>query len=133
MSLDFLKSLQNKKQPVTESRSYEDMLFAQLERRADKMAESNDTQDHIAMDIPLLLRVFELVREGAKTDVDVHNIVERLLSIKGKGILTMNDYEHIAGNITKGMVPDKDEHEKPPVIKGEELDLNSIRALAGIK
>ena len=133
MSLDFLKSLQPKKQVVAEARSYEDMLLAQLERKADKMAESLDKQDHVAMDVPLLIRVFELVREGAKTDVDVHNITERILSIKDKGVLTMSDYEHIAGNITKGMVPDKPEDEHKPALKGEDLDVNSIRALAGIK
>lgn len=135
MSLDFLKSLQTKKQVVAEAKivSYEDMLLAQLERKADKIGESLDKKDHVAMDIPLLIRVFELVREGAKTDVDVHNITERLLSIKDKGILTMDDYEHIAGNITKGMVPDKPEDEHRPALKGEDLDINSIRALAGIK
>jgi hypothetical protein len=133
MSLDFLKSLQPKKKVVAEARSYEDMLLAQLERRADKIGESLDKKDHVAMDVPLLIRVFELVREGAKTDVDVHNITERLLSIKDKGVLTMDDYEHIAGNITKGMVPDKPEDEHKPALKGEDLDINSIRALAGIK
>ena len=135
MSLDFLKSLQPKKQVVAEAKvvSYEDMLLAQLERKADKIGESLDKQDHVSLDVPLLIRVFELVREGAKTDVDVHNITERILSIKDKGVLTMSDYEHIAGNITKGMVPDKPEDESRPALKGEEMDLNSIRALAGIK
>lgn len=133
MSLDFLKSLQPKKQVVAEARSYEDMLLAQLEYKANKIGESLDKQDHVSLDVPLLIRVFELVREGAKTDVDVHNITERILSIKDKGVLTMSDYEHIAGNITKGMVPDKPEDEAKPALKGEEMDLNSIRALAGIK
>jgi len=135
MSLDFLKSLQPKKQVVAEAKvvSYEDMLLAQLERKADKIGESLDKQDHVSLDVPLLIRVFELVREGAKTDVDVHNITERILSIKDKGVLTMSDYEHIAGNITKGMVPDKPEDESRPALKGEDLDINSIRALAGIK
>ena len=131
MSLDFLKSLQPKKQVVAEARSYEDMLLAQLERKADKMAESLDKQDHVAMDVPLLIRVFELVREGAKTDVDVHNITERILSIKDKGVLTMSDYEHIAGNITKGMVPDKPEDE--PSLNGEMFSLESLKQLAGVK
>jgi len=137
MSLDFLKSLQPKKKAVVaeaKTVSYEDMLLAQLEYKANKIGESLDKQDHVSLDVPLLIRVFELVREGAKTDVDVHNITERLLSIKDKGVLTMSDYEHIAGNITKGMVPDKhDDSHQQPALKGEEMDLNSIKALAGIK
>lgn len=132
--MDFIKSLQTKT-VVAESKtvSYEDMLLAQLEHKANKMAESLDKQDHVSLDVPLLIRVFELVREGAKTDVDVHNITERILSIKEKGVLTMDDYEHIAGNITKGMVPDKPEDESRPALKGETISLESLKLLAGVK
>jgi hypothetical protein len=139
--MEFLRSLQPKKPIVAEARSYEELLLAQLERRADKIAESHNTQDHITMDVPLLLRVFELVREGAKSDVEVHNIAERLLKIKDRGILSMSDYAEIAGPILKGEIPDGEvemgeaddiEHGYPAMPK-EDMDINSLRALAGLK
>ena len=129
--MDFIKSLETKKKPVVESRSYEDMLLAQLEKKADKLAESDNPQDHVSFDIPLLIRVFELIREGAETDVDVHNITERILAIKERGVLTMDDYKEIAGDIKKGMVPDKPE--KEPSLNGETLNLESSKLLAGVK
>jgi hypothetical protein len=139
--MEFLRSLQNKKPIVAEARSLEELLLAQLERRADKITESHNTQDHITMDVPLLLRVFELVREGAKSDVEVHNIAERLLKIKDRGILSMSDYSEIAGPILKGEIPDDEiemgeaddiEHGYPAMPK-EDIDINSLRALAGLK
>jgi hypothetical protein len=139
--MEFLRSLQNKKPIVAEARSHEELLLAQLERRADKITESHNTQDHITMDVPLLLRVFELVREGAKSDVEVHNIAERLLKIKDRGILSMSDYSEIAGPILKGEIPDDEiemgeaddiEHGYPAMPK-EDIDINSLRALAGLK
>jgi hypothetical protein len=56
-----------------------------------------DKKDIIAFDIPLLIRVFELVREDIKTDVDLHKVVERLIDIRHRGTLTMDDYNYIAG------------------------------------
>jgi hypothetical protein len=44
----------------------------------------------------LLLRVLELTREEIKTDADLHRVVERLIDIRNKGVLTMDDYEVIA-------------------------------------
>jgi hypothetical protein len=136
MSMDFLKSL-----PKTQvNESFENILFRQLAKAAEKLQvkETKDPQDHVTFDIPLLVRVFELVREGAKTDVDVHEITERILSIKNKGILTMDDYAHIAGPITKGEVPDNDMGEADdiehgyPMMPTEDIDLKSLKALAGI-
>jgi len=142
MSMEFLRSLQQSKKPiVAEARTYEDMLLAQLERKADKITESHNTQDHVTMDIPLLLRVFELVREGAKTDVEVHKIAERLLKIRNRGILSMSDYAEIAGPILKGEIPDDEtemgeaddiEHGYPAMAR-EDMDISSLKALAGLK
>lgn len=56
-----------------------------------------DRKDTVCFDIPLLIRVFELVREDIKTDVDLHKVVERLIDIRSRGILTMDDYNYIAG------------------------------------
>ena len=75
--MEFLKSL-TKKPVVRESISYEDALLARLEKEADRAA-NIDKVDTVTMDVPLLIRVFELVREDVKTDMDLHNLVERLI------------------------------------------------------
>jgi hypothetical protein len=55
-----------------------------------------DKQDTITMDIPLLIRTLELVREDIHSDPDLHFVVENLLHIKNKKVLTMDDYAYIA-------------------------------------
>ena len=76
--------------------------------------EMKDRQDFVSFDIPLLIRLFELVREDIKTDKDLHDLVERILSVKNMGILTMDQYEKIA-----------------TAHQGQELE--SIKKLAGIR
>jgi hypothetical protein len=61
---------------------------------------NSNPKDTITMDIPLLIRFAELMREDIKTDVDLHRVVENLIQIKDKGILTMDDYGSIVGNVT---------------------------------
>lgn len=60
---------------------------------------TNNPKDTITMDIPLLIRYSELMREDVKSDVALHEIVENLLEIKDKGVLTMDDYESVIGNV----------------------------------
>ena len=84
--------------------------------------EMQDKQDYVSMDIPLLIRLFELVREDVKTDVDLHNVVERIISLKNKGILSMDQYEQIASA-----------YAGQDSGQGSSTELESIRKLAGIK
>lgn len=58
--------------------------------------ESVDKKDTVTFDIPLLIRVLELAREDIKSDMDLHRVVERLINIRNKGMLTMDDYDTIA-------------------------------------
>lgn len=125
--MEFIKSL-TKKTVVKESVSYEDALLARLEKEADRAA-NIDKIDTITMDVPLLIRVFELVREDVKTDMDLHNLVERLLSLKDKGVLTMDDYETISAaqsSRDSGQMP------KKPEPTDEGLDMGMLKMLAGI-
>ena len=81
------------------------------------------TTDHVTFDIPLLIRLFELVREDVKTDADLHVIVEKIISLQNKGVLTMDDYQEIASanaGVDSGQQP---KHNS---------ELESIRKLAGI-
>lgn len=54
--------------------------------------------DTIELDVPLLLRMMEYAREDAKTDMDLHNVTEKMISLSktGEG-LSMKDYESIVG------------------------------------
>jgi len=55
-----------------------------------------EKNDAITFEIPLLIRVLELAREEVKSDEEINRIVERLLDIKKKGALSMDDYKFIA-------------------------------------
>ena len=57
--------------------------------------EEVDEKDTITMDIPLLIRMLEFSREDIKTDADLHKVVEKLISIRNNGTLTMDDYEFV--------------------------------------
>ena len=61
-----------------------------------ELDEGVDKKDTVVLDIPLLIRVLELAREDIKTDMDLHRVVEKLISIRNKGVLTMDDYNTIA-------------------------------------
>lgn len=63
--------------------------------------ESVDKVDTITVDIPLMIRLLELAREDVKTDMELHKITERLIEIRGKGMLSMEDYDFIANGKTK--------------------------------
>lgn len=104
-SMDFIRSLvldipvqTEKNSSVNESLNIEQILEAQLEKEANK---EDDQKDTVKFDIPLLMRIFELVREDVKSDVELHNLVDRILSLKNKEVLTMQDYEVIAGDSAK--------------------------------
>jgi hypothetical protein len=55
-----------------------------------------DQQDTVTMNIPLLIRTLELVREDVHSDAELHFVVENLLNIKNKKVITMDDYAYIA-------------------------------------
>ena len=54
--------------------------------------------DVVKMDIPLLIRLLEYAREDAKTDMDLHNVTEKLIQFSEEGdTLTMDHYDAIVG------------------------------------
>jgi hypothetical protein len=69
-----------------------------LKWKQDHMLESMhvlDKKDTITFDIPLLIRVLELTREHIKTDINLHKMVEKLINLRKRGVLTMDDYKYI--------------------------------------
>lgn len=62
--------------------------------------------DTVKTDVPLLIRLLEYAREDAKTDMDLHNVAEKLIELgKGGQTLTMNHYDQIVGD--QKLLPDK--------------------------
>lgn len=57
--------------------------------------EAVDEKDTVTMDIPLLIRVLEYAREDAKTDMDLHRVVENLINMRGAVPLSMDHYDQI--------------------------------------
>ena len=75
--------------------------------------EEVDKVDTITVDIPLMIRLLELAREDVKTDMELHKITERLIEIRGKGMLSMEDYDFIANGKAKIKEEVLDEAKKP--------------------
>jgi hypothetical protein len=121
--MDFIRNL-SKKTVVQESLSYEDALLARLEQQANKLQEAENPVDVVTLDIPLLIRIMEYAREDAKTDMDLHNVTERMIALsKSSQTLSMHDYDHIVGQHTT----------EEPAKTDENIDMKMIKMLAGIK
>ena len=57
--------------------------------------ESNP-QDVVQVDVPLLIRLLEYAREDAKTDMDLHDLTEKLIAASAEGrVLSMSDYDSL--------------------------------------
>ena len=63
--------------------------------------EETDKKDMICMDIPLLIRVLEFTREDMKSDIQLHNMVERLINMRDNVPLDMTHYDAITSNLVK--------------------------------
>jgi hypothetical protein len=54
--------------------------------------------DAITMDVPLFIRMLEFAREDASTDMDLHDLAEKAISMSVEGqILSMDNYEDLVG------------------------------------
>jgi hypothetical protein len=76
--------------------------FADMKNKEQGLTESDENPtDVVTMDIPLLIRMMEYAREDAKTDMDLHDITERMIELmQSKDTLSMEDYESIIGSTT---------------------------------
>jgi len=85
-----------KDQKVAHSKTGAFNTWKKARMMEDTLDERVDKKDAVTLDIPLLIRVLELAREDIKTDMDLHRVVEKLINIRNKGMLTMKDYNYIA-------------------------------------
>lgn len=106
--------LSEKKLTTTEKKKKEEVVKAMVKQGASKDAktyaiatakaekltenEEADVIDTITMDVPLFIRMLEYSREDAQTDMDLHDVAEKAITLnKGKEYLTMEDYNQIIG------------------------------------
>jgi hypothetical protein len=56
-------------------------------------------RDIITVDVPLFIRLLEYAREDAQTDMDLHDVTEKIISLSASGkTLSMDDYSTIIGS-----------------------------------
>ena len=80
---------------VAHSKSLAFLSWQKAHQNEEVQLESVDKEDTITFDIPLLIRMLEYAREDAKTDMDLHKVVKKLIAIRDQGTLTMDDYEFV--------------------------------------
>lgn len=105
-----------------------DEPFVKVKAKAKKLKEEADEIDTVTMDIPLLIRILEFAREDAKTDMDLHKVVENLIKMRGDGTLSMQSYAKIVA--IKEHLESLDEISKKTAMSyltkaGKELDKGS--------
>lgn len=77
---------------------------------SDEPMDGVNKPDVVKLDIPLLIRLLEYAREDAETDMDIHNVTERLIEFSETGnVLTMNNYDAIVGE-QKLLNPTDEDH-----------------------
>jgi hypothetical protein len=63
------------------------------------MENNFNPKDKITVDVPLFIRLLEYAREDAKTDMDLHNVAEKIIELSVTGAtLTMTDYDKIVSS-----------------------------------
>ena len=72
-----------------------------LKWKRDHMYEETDKKDMVCFDIPLLIRVLEFTREEMSSDIELHNMVERLINMRHDVPMDMTHYDEITQKLVK--------------------------------
>ena len=98
----FLKSRGLNPQTVTKDQKVAHSKMGEfLKWKKDHMFEETDKKDMVCFDIPLLIRVLEFTREEMKTDIELHNMVERLINMRHDVPMDMSHYDEITQKLVK--------------------------------
>ena len=74
---------------------------------------TTNPNDTVTMDVPMLIRIMEFSREDAKTDMDLHDVAEKLIDLSSNGnTLTMKDYDQVVP-ATNEPATQEQPHEEP--------------------
>lgn len=99
----------------------------------DKKANSGDSalkevenpKDIIKLDVPLFIRLLEYAREDAKTDMDLHDVAEKVIAMSSKGqVLTMADYDSMMTDIIQEQF-NPDDYEWEEEVDPKIINVNS--------
>jgi len=85
-----------------------------------------ERDDIIKMNVPLFLRLLELVREEVKDDVPLHTLTEIAVRLSNDHVMSMDDYENILAYMSRdgeNFGSDNDEADE---------ELETIKRLGGI-
>ena len=64
------------------------------------MVPTDNPEDKVTLDVPLLIRLMEFAKEDAQSDIDLHNAAEQLVMLSQSGrTLSMADYEKIVNGM----------------------------------
>jgi hypothetical protein len=90
-----------KNQKVAHSKMGEFLKWKRDHMFTKPVSEDTDKKDMVCLDIPLLIRVLEFTREEMKTDIELHNMVERLINMRHDVPLDMSHYDEITQKLVK--------------------------------
>jgi hypothetical protein len=98
----FLKSRGLNPQTVTKDQKVAHSKMGEfLKWKKDHMYEETDEKDMVCFDIPLLIRVLEFTREEMSSDIELHNMVERLINMRHDVPMDMTHYDEITQKLVK--------------------------------
>lgn len=78
------------------------------ENDATNTTSTQDAVDTVTLDVPLLLRMLEYAKEDAKSDLDLHDVTERMIELAKSGTLSMQHYNNIVGQAADVAMEAKD-------------------------
>ena len=91
----------SKDQKVAHSKMGEFLKWKRNHMFDRQVSEETDKKDMVCFDIPLLIRVLEFTREDMSSDIELHNMVERLINMRETYPLTMKEYDTITQKLVK--------------------------------
>jgi len=92
------------KNQILESYNKMQEVYSPFEKAEVPPAPETDPMDLVTMDIPLLIRLFELMHETVEDDVEIHKIATRILGVSKQSLepLTMEHYNDILNSEIDG-------------------------------
>lgn len=93
-------------------------------RMGSEEEEMEGGKDVVSMDMPFMIRIFELVRENIKSDEDLHHVADKLLDLsRDGGPITMDHYDEFREFEGGGEeMPDEEGGEPPMELEPPEED-----------
>lgn len=130
-SVEFIHSKTKKNKKEIESRKNKHNIIGHVSGPGYHKEDKDDSMiNTVELNVPLLIRLLELAREDVKSDADLHRIVEKLIDIRNKGVLTMDDYDFISNLKEHYMLEDtfQDAKAATQIVSPESQDRDPIES-----